>query len=238
MQQKNEYQNTTASLIKIYFMKPFYFLLISFFILIGCSSSKYNTKDKELDKVYKMMQGSYDSSLQSKVDSSYYDISLEMHPVWKNSGERWLYVEQALTSQKDQPYRVRMYRLLRNENNEIISEVYTIPNEKQYYGKFKMPKAFKYLTPDFLEKREGCEVVIKEDTDGFYSGGTGKTSCMSNMRGASYATSIVKMSDNQIISWDRGFDKDGNQVWGAEKGGYIFMKGSLRKLDFGDINLD
>jgi hypothetical protein len=27
-----------------------------------------------------------------------------------------------------------------------------------------------------------------------------------------------------IISWDRGFDKDDNQVWGAINGGYIFDK--------------
>jgi hypothetical protein len=27
-----------------------------------------------------------------------------------------------------------------------------------------------------------------------------------------------------MISWDRGFDADGNQVWGAEGGGYVFHR--------------
>jgi hypothetical protein len=27
---------------------------------------------------------------------------------------------------------------------------------------------------------------------------------------------------DRIVSWDRGFDGDRRQVWGAEKGGYIF----------------
>jgi hypothetical protein len=27
-----------------------------------------------------------------------------------------------------------------------------------------------------------------------------------------------------ILSWDRGWDKEDNQVWGAEKGGYEFIK--------------
>jgi hypothetical protein len=27
----------------------------------------------------------------------------------------------------------------------------------------------------------------------------------------------------KIVSWDRGFDASGAQVWGAEKGGYIFL---------------
>jgi hypothetical protein len=27
-----------------------------------------------------------------------------------------------------------------------------------------------------------------------------------------------------MVSWDRGFDKEGKQVWGAQKGGYRFVK--------------
>jgi hypothetical protein len=27
-----------------------------------------------------------------------------------------------------------------------------------------------------------------------------------------------------MISWDRGYNDAGEQVWGAEKGGYIFLK--------------
>jgi hypothetical protein len=219
-------------------MKSRCFLLIPLLLLISCSSDQYSTKDKELDKVYKMIRGSYNSSMQNKIDSSYYNISLEMHPVWKDSGERWLYVERALASQKDQPYRVSMYKLVRKDDNAIVCEVYTIPNEKKYYGKFKNPKAFQYLTPEYLELREGCEITIKKDKDGFYSGATGKNSCLSVRNGATYTTSLVLIREYQFISWDRGFDADGNQIWGAEKGGYIFNKGSLRDLDYGDINLD
>jgi hypothetical protein len=27
-----------------------------------------------------------------------------------------------------------------------------------------------------------------------------------------------------MLSWDRGYNADGKQVWGAEKGGYRFVK--------------
>jgi hypothetical protein len=27
-----------------------------------------------------------------------------------------------------------------------------------------------------------------------------------------------------MLSWDRGYNKDDKQVWGAEKGGYRFVK--------------
>uniref|UniRef100_UPI0038D3A63C CpcT/CpeT family chromophore lyase n=1 Tax=Flavobacterium sp. TaxID=239 RepID=UPI0038D3A63C len=48
--------------------------------------------------------------------------------------------------------------------------------------------------------------------------------CASELRGASYATSKVTITANQVLSWDQGFDKDDKQVWGATKAGYIFDK--------------
>ncbi|MBK7887481.1 MAG: hypothetical protein IPJ86_09325 [Bacteroidetes bacterium] len=34
----------------------------------------------------------------------------------------------------------------------------------------------------------------------------------------------MKLKENMLPSWDRGFNDDGVQVWGAERGGYIFLK--------------
>jgi hypothetical protein len=34
----------------------------------------------------------------------------------------------------------------------------------------------------------------------------------------------VELSENMLLSWDRGFNTEGVQVWGAEKGGYRFVK--------------
>ncbi len=212
-------------------MMKYLLTAIALTLLVACATEqKIVEKDPELENVYQMMQGSYDSSLQASQDSTYYNISLEMHPVWESSKDKWLYVEQALASRKDKPYRVRMYRLTRINENEIASEVYTIPDEQEFYGKYKNPEAFKNLLPTDLEIRKGCEVILKKTGPNEYRGSTGKNTCSSSLRGASFASSLVIMNQNQIISWDRGYDADGNQVWGAEKGGYVFMKGSLRKL--------
>ena len=49
-------------------------------------------------------------------------------------------------------------------------------------------------------------------------------SCPSILYGANYTTSEVEIFNDKIISWDRGFDINNNQVWGATNGGYIFNK--------------
>ncbi|XP_062174350.1 chromophore lyase CRL, chloroplastic-like [Alnus glutinosa] len=41
--------------------------------------------------------------------------------------------------------------------------------------------------------------------------------------GATYCTSeLAILKNNEIHSWDRGYDIDGNQVWGAKEGPYEF----------------
>jgi hypothetical protein len=57
-----------------------------------------------------------------------------------------------------------------------------------------------------------------------FFGSTHGTACTSELRGASYATSEVKIYRDRIVSWDRGYSSDNAQVWGATKGGYVFLR--------------
>ncbi|MBK7032563.1 MAG: hypothetical protein IPH49_04720 [Ignavibacteria bacterium] len=79
------------------------------------------------------------------------------------------------------------------------------------------------MDTDDLSIRRGCEVYMQMD-DIMFFGSTHGTACTSDLKGASYATSEVKIFRDRIISWDRGFSADGVQVWGPKKGGYVFVK--------------
>ena len=200
-----------------------FLILLSIIVKPELEATDNFKKDKELSELYKLMQGSFNSELQSQQDSSYYNISLHMYPIWKDKGH-FLYVEQALNSMQDQPYRQRVYEITRITDSTFSSAVYTLPNEKEWIGKWKNLKSFDQISKSDLILRDGCEVILKRLDKNHYKGSTGENSCNSSLRGASYATSEVEITEGTIISWDRGMDRDGNQVWGAEKGGYIFNK--------------
>jgi hypothetical protein len=34
----------------------------------------------------------------------------------------------------------------------------------------------------------------------------------------------ITIKEDRVIGWDRGWDAEGNQVWGPDSGGYIFRK--------------
>ena len=53
-------------------------------------------------------------------------------------------------------------------------------------------------------------------------GSTREDACKSTLRGSNYATSQVEITADSVSSWDQGFDANGEQVWGAVKGAYVF----------------
>lgn len=197
-------------------------LLFALSIVAQVQAQKFKNK-AHLEELVAIMQGSYSSYKQSVTDTSYYNISLKMIPIWKNKGH-YLYVEQALSKKQDKPYRVRIYKITQRNEHEFVSEIYTLKNEKDWIGKWNTPELFASLPEEEIELKPGCEVVLQRIRKSEFAGQTGIKTCPSELRGASYATSKVTVSETQILSWDQGFDKDGKQVWGAVKAGYIFDK--------------
>jgi len=186
--------------------------------------SSYSPPKSDFENLYDWMLGSFDSADQAEEDTTYFDINLEMHPIWTDAEDvKWMYVEQAVSSQKDKPYRQRVYKLTELEDGSFASYVYTLPNEKDFIGKWNDEELFSKLKPTDLIEREGCEVILKKAGDAF-SGSTVEKNCESDFRGAKYAKSKVTVSKVGIISWDQGFDDKDEQVWGATKGGYVFDK--------------
>jgi hypothetical protein len=72
--------------------------------------------------------------------------------------------------------------------------------------------------------KEGCAVFLRRVSENTFEGGTVGSACLSTLRGAEYATSEVTLTPDGLVTYDRGYDTDGNQVWGATEGGYIFRR--------------
>jgi CpeT/CpcT family (DUF1001) len=210
-------------------MRKIGLIIIVFASLIACkdtnklSSSK--SSDKDLAALQQLMTGKYNSEAQSKADTNYFNISLVMKPIWTDRTDgKWLYVEQAMASKLEKPYRQRVYHLQHPSANVYTSDIYTIKEAMTYAGAHNDEAKMEKLSFDKIELKDGCTVTLKDLGGKMYEGGTELDHCPSDLRGAKYATTKIKMKDGELVSWDQGFDVNGKQVWGAEKGGYIFVK--------------
>ncbi len=211
-------------------------LLFASTLLVLCACKDGKTADtpqtetievSELENLYAMMSGEFSSKEQSERDTTFFNINLVMHPIWENDSEtKWLYVEQAVTEYIDRPYRQRVYKLSDQGDGTFESKVYELPGPERFVHAWDDPSLFEKITPDSLVVRDGCAVYLSKDENGCYTGSTRDKECLSSLRGATYATSIVTLCEGQITSWDQGWNAEDVQVWGAEKEGYVFKKKS------------
>jgi hypothetical protein len=172
-----------------------------------------------------LMTGSFSSAAQAAADTNYYDIRLEMVRIWPERDDaHWMYIEQAVATHTDAPYRQRVYRVTEVEPGLFRSEVFALSAPEGFAGEWLSRDPLRDITPDDLIPREGCAVYLRRDDCGEYVGSTIGHACTSGLGGAAYATSEVTVGPGRIESWDRGFDADGNQVWGAENGAYVFLR--------------
>ncbi|NLI14695.1 MAG: hypothetical protein GX409_00255 [candidate division Zixibacteria bacterium] len=189
------------------------------------SSSTKNKSNSDIIRLQQWMTGYFSSQAQAAKDSDYFDVRLRMTPIWKDRKDGfWLYVEQAMAENESRPYRQRVYHVTQINDTTFESAVFAFSDPAPYIGEWQKPEPLAGLTPDSLISKTGCSIILYKHGEFAFSGSTVGKECASDLRGADYTTSEVTISKNQIISWDRGFDMDGNQVWGARKGGYVFKK--------------
>lgn len=192
--------------------------------LWACQSSRSGgAAEADLNRLTRLMTGTFSNEAQARRDSHYRPIALHMQPIWPDKGA-WMYVEQALASQPDHPYRQRIYHLEQLAAGRFRSVIYTLPQPDQYVGAWRQPERFATLSPLQLELRSGCDIYLDKTGKQTFSGSTRGKTCQSTLNGASYATSEVTIRKQAIITWDRGWNAQGQQVWGPEEGGYVFRR--------------
>lgn len=155
----------------------------------------------------------------------YLSVVVVFQPIWEERSDGpWIYVEQQVVGSQD-PYRQRIYQIATSSTGSLRSEVFELPEPAAFVGAWKHPETFAALTPASLTPREGCGLIWSYDARAdVFEGRTIGTTCQSVLRGASYATSTAEVSEDEIRSWDRGFDIKGQQVWGPKMGAYIYRR--------------
>lgn len=198
--------------------------LILLLLTVLVTLSGHAQRTRAMEELAYIMAGSYTSAEQAKADTSYFEIELEMVRIWpKNRDGAWLYVEQAVADTKEKPYRQRVYHLKQVNDSTFTSDILTIAGGEKYYGGYADVSKLLTLVPDSLERLDGCTIVLHKRGP-LYVGSTKDQECPSKRSGATYTTSEVVLTSERMVSWDRGWNAEGEQMWGAEVGGYVFLK--------------
>lgn len=129
----------------------------------------------------------------------------------------YLYQEQSLSTDLSEPYRQRFLQIVPGNNNRIDAHSYKPEAPDQWIGLCAQSEEDGLpLVSAIALDTPVCTVSLRPAAIGGFVGSTPAGGCPANVRGALSITNVVVLHADGMDTWDRGFDADGNQVWGAE----------------------
>jgi hypothetical protein len=133
----------------------------------------------------------------------------------------YLYQEQALTDNLDKPYRQRLLQIKPSTGDRTVeSKSFKPQNPESLIGLCNKPETQRVI--QFSNLGESVCSVFLKPTDKGYLGETPSQGCPANIRGAVKITNTILLHSEGMDTWDRGYDAQGNQVWGAENQSYQY----------------
>lgn len=136
-----------------------------------------------------------------------------------------LFLEQAYDFAINQPYRMRVMKLIPTDEN-IVIEHYTIKEEKKYYGASRDLERLEALTAEELEKMPGCSMIV-EWTGQSFKGRVepGKGCIVVRNEQKTYLDNEFEIDAEKFFSLDRGRDFETDErVWGSIAGPFHFVR--------------
>ena len=136
-----------------------------------------------------------------------------------------LFVEQAYDYMLNDPYRLRVLKLIEADDH-IEIENYTVKDEKQFYGAARDLGRLQSLKAEHVEKLPGCNMIVKWTGHRFEGYVEPGKACMVFRNGKeTYLDSSFEIDEHQFISRDRGRDPATDEhVWGSVAGPFYFVR--------------
>lgn len=178
--------------------------------------------EQQVQAVVEHLVGIMDTSAQAAANPEAPNVRMTTCQVRVPDSEAvFLYQEQALAKSLDRPYRQRFLRIAPSgEGDSVESKAYKPLSAETWIG--LCDRAAEQRTIQLSEMNDGECSVFLVPIDKVYVGNTQAGGCATNVRGAVRITNTIFLHAAGMDTWDRGFDANGKQVWGADGQAYQY----------------
>ncbi|PSO70796.1 MAG: chorismate-binding protein [Cyanobacteria bacterium QS_4_48_99] len=134
-------------------------------------------------------------------------------------------VEQAYDYMLNQPYRIRVYKLI-EANDRLEIENYMLQEPESFYGASRDRQRLNQLNSQQLEKLPGCNMIVEWTGNSFQGYVEPGKACIVVRKGKeTYLDSSFEIDQEQFTSLDRGRDPETDErVWGSVAGAFRFVR--------------
>jgi hypothetical protein len=185
--------------------------------------------DRQTEEVVDRLVGVMDTSAQAASNSKVANVRMTTcrvnvtNALPQDAAAIFLYQEQGLAQNLDKPYRQRFLRIAPSRYSQSVESLSFRPIElATWVGFCNQPDSARVVQRRELGQPV-CSVFLRKAGTA-YVGSTPIDGCPAKVRGAVRITNRVILHETGMDTWDRGFDAEGKQVWGAESDSYQFRR--------------
>lgn len=191
----------------------------------GAVSSK--SLEQQVKDVAVLLEGQMETSAQAKNSQTpgvrMTTCRIQVTDAGSNPTSIFLYQEQALTNNLSKPYRQRFLQISSSPSTQSVRSLSFRPtNATTFAGWCNKPSVERTLKLGDMGTYV-CSVFLKP-AGNTYIGSTPINGCAANYKGAVRITNRIELTPTGMNTWDRGFDADGKQVWGAKTESYQYHR--------------
>lgn len=182
-------------------------------------------EDPLVAEMAELMTGSFTTLPQAGTDETYGVVESEVVRIWPDRSDGiWLYQENAWLGDtpaevdmaaKDRPYFQRIVHISPAGPAMVRRTSYDMSERPPYAGFWRTPEAM----PAEALGEQTCTGLAHRIAENYWYA---DLDCPNAYRGAVRVVSRSVHRPGEYANWDRGFDAEGNRVWGPDAGGYIF----------------
>jgi CpeT/CpcT family (DUF1001) len=183
---------------------------------------------QQIEEVATLLEGKMDTSAQAIANPKAPNVRMttcrvQVRDTKLKDQAIFLYQEQALTQDLTKPYRQRFLKILSNRSSQSVESLSFKPDDPSAWSGFCGKPALERILSVQDLGSPVCSVFLKRSPAG-YVGNTPGNGCPANVRGAVRITNQVELSPAGMNTWDRGFNAEGEQVWGAKSESYQYRR--------------
>ncbi|QLE56413.1 chromophore lyase CpcT/CpeT [Nostoc sp. TCL26-01] len=185
------------------------------------------THSTDIATLARWMASDFSNQAQAFENPPFYaHIRVCMRPLpWEVLSGVGFFVEQAYDYMLNEPYRLRVLKLM-TIADRIHIENYTVKQEENFYGASRKPQLLKTLSSDALEKLPGCNMIVEWTGNSFQGKVEPGKGCIVFRKGQkTYLDSEFEIDEEKFISLDRGRDLETDEhIWGSVAGPFYFTR--------------
>lgn len=183
------------------------------------------THSQDITTFARWMASDFSNQAQAYANPPFFaHIRVCMRPLAEDLlGGTSLFLEQAYDYMLTQPYRLRIIKLS-IVGDRIELENYKVKEQEKFYGASRKPELLNTLTPDLIEKMDGCDMDVTWTGNGFQGQIKPGKACLVERQGKlTYLDNSFEITDNKLTSYDRGRDPETDElIWGSIAGPFEF----------------